>query len=108
MGRERSTRGKAKYAFRLYVTGTTAKSTQAIAGVKHVLEARLSGLYTLEVVDIYQQPRVAGRAQVTMVPTLVRERPLPPRKIVGQLDAESILARLDLPIQKDKTWAQER
>lgn len=90
-----SERAEKKHLFRLYVTGTTPKSTQAITCVKQILETRLSGMYTLEVIDIYQQPLLATRADVTVVPALVREHPLPLRRIVGHLCEEAILARLD-------------
>lgn len=83
------------YVFRLYVTGTTPKSTQAVTCVRQILESRLRGLYILEVIDIYQQPLLATGAEVTVVPTLVRERPLPVRKIVGHLCEKSILAGLN-------------
>jgi circadian clock protein KaiB len=93
---EPSARKETKCVFRLYVTGTTPKSTQTITGVKRILEAHLGETYTLEVIDIYQQPLLARRAEITVAPTLVRERPLPLRRMVRHLCDESILAELDL------------
>ena len=51
-----------KYVLRLYVTGLTPRSTQAIATIKAICEEHLSGRYDLEVIDIYQQPTLAQGA----------------------------------------------
>lgn len=97
MGRETRTGRREKQRFRLYVTGTTPKSTQAVIAVKRLLEQWVKGRYELEVVDIYQQPLWARDSQIMVVPTLVREHPLPPRRIVGDLGCEqSVLDRLGL------------
>ncbi len=42
-------------------------------------------MYTLEVIEIYHQRLPARRAQVTVVPALVRERPLSLPNAVGRL-----------------------
>ena len=47
---------KKKYVLRLYIAGTTPKSTCAIMNVKKICEEYLKGRYELEVIDIYQQP----------------------------------------------------
>ena len=52
MGREPQETGDEKYVLRLYVTGMTPRSSQAIATIKSICEEHLQGSYELEVVDI--------------------------------------------------------
>jgi circadian clock protein KaiB len=51
----------------------------------------------LEVIDIYQQTERARADQVVGVPTLVRELPVPLRRLLGDLsDERRVLIALDL------------
>ena len=87
----------ARYTLRLYVTGMTPRSLRAIENIKRVCEASLKDRYCLEVIDIYQHPELAGRAQIIAAPTLIKELPLPLRRIIGDLsDREKVLVGLDL------------
>lgn len=89
------------YLLRLYVTGITPKSTQAIANIKKICEEYLAGRYELEVIDIYQQPVLAKDEQIIAVPTLIKKLPLPLRKIIGDMsDTDRILLGLDLRTKK--------
>jgi circadian clock protein KaiB len=74
-----------KYRLRLYVTGTTPKSVRAITNIKVICEEYLKGRYTLEVVDIYQQPGLAKKEQIIAAPTLIKQLPLPLRKFIGDM-----------------------
>ena len=89
--------GQDQFVLRLYVTGTTLRSTRAIANLREVCDEHLSDRYELEVVDVYQQPELAAREQLVAVPTLVKRLPLPLRRLVGDLsDRQRVLAGLDL------------
>lgn len=91
-------RGQDKYVLRLYVTGMSPRSTEAVAAVTDVCQALLSGRYDLEVVDLYQDPVRAKEAQVIAAPTLVRESPPPLRRLIGDLsDPDRIRRGLNLP-----------
>lgn len=82
---------------RLYVAGTTPRSARALENITRLCEERLPGRHRLEVIDLYQQSDLAKAAQIVAVPTLVREAPLPVRRIIGDLsDRERLLAGLDL------------
>jgi circadian clock protein KaiB len=51
----------------------------------------------LEVTDIYQHPQLARDEQIIAAPTLIKELPLPLRRIIGDLsDREKVLFGLDL------------
>ncbi|HEX3770249.1 MAG TPA: circadian clock KaiB family protein [Polyangiaceae bacterium] len=87
----------ARYDLRLYVAGATRQSSAAIRNIQALCEARLSGRYELEVIDIYQHPGRAKDDQVLALPTLIRRRPLPWRQLVGDLsDIERVLRGLDI------------
>jgi len=88
---------QAEYFLCLYVSGSTLKSARAVVNIKRICEECLKNRYTLEVIDIYQQPDLARRDQIVAVPTLIKRRPLPPRRLVGDLsNRESVLQGLDL------------
>ena len=90
-------RDRAKYVLRLYVTGMTPKSTQAIANVQELCEKYLAGSYELDVIDIYQQPTLAKGEQIIATPTLIKKLPLPLRKLIGDMsDTERFLVGIDL------------
>lgn len=86
-----------KYLLRLYVAGVTARSSIAISNLKSICEEHLKGRYELDVVDIYQQPALAMKAQITAVPTLIRRLPPPLRRIVGDMSRKDrVLVGLDM------------
>jgi circadian clock protein KaiB len=83
--------------FRLYVTGSTPRSTKAIRNIRKICEENLTGRYDLEVVDIYQQPGLAGERQIIAAPTLIKSLPLPLRRFIGDLSqAEPVLVGIGL------------
>ena len=85
------------YVLRLYITGTTTKSTRAVHNLLKVCQEHLVGRYDLEVIDIYQQPALAQAEDIIAVPTLLKKQPLPVRKLLGDLsNAQQLVASLDL------------
>lgn len=86
-----------QYVLRLYVTGTTPRSSRSILNIQKLCQERLRGRYKLEVIDIYQQPELARQEQIIAAPTLVKKLPLPLRKLVGDLsDSARVTVGLDL------------
>ncbi len=87
---------KVKYVLRLYVTGTTARSQEAIRNIRVICDNELRGMCDLKVIDIYQQPSLAKGEQIVAAPTLIKKLPSPLRRIVGDLsDHERVLFGLD-------------
>lgn len=87
---------RAKYILRLYVTGSSARSLQAIQNLKKICEEHLPD-YDLEVIDIYEDPKAAREEQIIAAPTLVKKLPRPLRKFVGDLsNTKKILIGLDI------------
>ena len=88
---------RAKYILRLYVTGMTPKSTLAIDNVQRICEKYLEGFYELKIIDIYQQPKLAKEEQIIATPTLIKQLPLPIRRLIGDMsDTERFLVGIDL------------
>ncbi len=67
------------------MAGATARSREALRRVSRLCDAELGGNYTLEVVDVYQQPELARKYQIVATPTLVKEFPRPVRRFIGNL-----------------------
>jgi len=103
---------KKKYVLRLYVTGMTRRSQEAIRNVEKICRERLHGNCDLEVIDIYQQPNLAKGDQIIAVPTLIKKVPLPLRRLIGDLSKEErVLMGLDLkavPFKKKDEEEDER
>ena len=88
---------KENYILRLYITGTTSRSLLAISNLKKICEEYLEGRYELEVIDLYQNPRLAKGEQIIAAPTLIKKLPLPFRRIIGDMsDKEKVLMGLYL------------
>ncbi len=88
---------KATYVLCLYVTGMTDHSRSAIDNIKKICETHLQGHYTLDVIDIFQQPELAKDAQIIAIPTLIKQLPLPLRRIIGEMsDTDRVLVGLGL------------
>lgn len=93
--------GAAKYLLRLYVTGMTPQSVQAIENIKKICEEHLLGRYDLQIIDIYQNPVLASGEQIIAAPTLIKKLPLPLRRIIGNMsNVERVLVGLDLREKK--------
>jgi circadian clock protein KaiB len=82
---------------RLYVAGATTRSRQAVLHVRQLCAAELQDHCDLEVIDIYQQPRLARDNQIVATPTLVIEFPKPVRRFIGNLlNTAGLVVELDL------------
>ena len=69
----------------------------ALENLKRICETHLAGRYTIDVIDLLVNPKLAAGDQILAVPTLVRKVPEPMRKIIGDLsDEERVLVGLDV------------
>lgn len=99
LARAAATPGAEQYVLRLYVAGTTARSQRAIVNIRRLCEEYLHGRFTLDVIDIYQQPGIAAEEQIIAAPTLIRRLPLPLRRIIGDLSqTEKVLVGLHIRV----------
>jgi circadian clock protein KaiB len=92
--------GKEMWNLRLYVAGQTPKSLTAFANLRQLCEEHLKGRYTIEVIDLVNNPKLAQGDQILAIPTLVRKIPQPIKKIIGDLsNTERFLVGFDLKSQ---------
>ena len=81
----------------VYVTDQSPKCLRAIENLRRACEEHLAGRYTIEIVDLLENPRRAADDQILAVPTVVRRFPAPIRKVVGDLsDGDRLLLGLEL------------
>lgn len=86
-----------KYQFKLFITGKTTRSEQAIKNLNSICEQKLKGEYEIRIIDILEDPQIAEKEKILATPTLIKESPLPSRRIIGDLsDTEKVLIGLDL------------
>jgi circadian clock protein KaiB len=86
-----------KYLLKLYITGQTARSERAIANLRQICGTALGNDYELVIIDILERPQLAEEQRILATPTLIREFPLPVRRVIGDLsDKEKLLLALDL------------
>jgi circadian clock protein KaiB len=99
---EEKTRSEAhRWNLRLYVAGRTPKCVAAMENLRKFCEEHLPGQYSIEIIDLLDQPQLAKGDQIVAIPTLVRKLPEPMRKIIGDLsDTERVLVGLELKPRK--------
>ena len=86
-----------KYLLKLFITGQTPRSARAIANLRRICDEELPAECELSVIDVLQQPQFAEEHKILATPTLLRELPLPVRRIVGDLsDTKQVLLGLEL------------
>ena len=86
-----------QWNFRLYVAGQTPKSITAFTNLKRICEEHLPGRYRIQVIDLTTAPHLAQDDQIVALPTLIRQLPVPVRRVIGDLsNAERVLIGLDL------------
>ncbi len=87
----------ATWELRLYIAGGSPKSVAAFANLKKICEEYMPDRYTIEIIDLLEQPQLAAGDQIVAIPTLVRMLPEPLRRVVGDLsNTERTLVGLQL------------
>ncbi len=95
---------RGKCVLRLYVAGATERSRRAVVRARQLCETELAGNFELQVIDVYQQPILARNGQIVATPTLVREFPLPVRRLIGNLsNTAGLFVGLDLNTKGKKS-----
>jgi circadian clock protein KaiB len=85
------------FVLRLYVAGTSERSTRAIRNAKQICDEHLAGRYELEVIDIFKQVDRARADQIIAVPTLIKKLPVPLKRFIGDLsDRDVVVVGLDV------------
>ena len=97
-GGSRGRDGTLTYALTLFVTGQSIRSERAVANLRRICQ-QLGDRCELTIVDVLERPELAELDKVLATPTVVRTRPLPRRRIIGDLSDEGkVVLELDLPL----------
>lgn len=92
------------FALRLYVAGQTPKAVRAFTNLRKICEEHLQGRYSIEIIDLVENPQLGRGDQILALPTLVRHLPTPIKKIIGDLsNTERVLVGLDLRPRRSNT-----
>jgi circadian clock protein KaiB len=95
---KRQPKAVVEWDLRLYVAGSTLKSAMAFRNLEPPCDEHLAGRYRFEMVDLMKNPQLGQVDNILALPALVRKRPSPIRKKIGNLsDTERVLASLNLP-----------
>jgi circadian clock protein KaiB len=89
--------GAETYVLRLFISGASPNSIRAVENTKSICEEHLADNYSLEIIDIHQQPHLAQDQDVIAVPLLLKLSPYPKRKMIGDMsDTQRVLKGLGL------------
>ena len=92
-----------KFVLQLYIIGDRALSKKAITDVEKIVSEDLKDNCRLEIVDLLLNPKEAEKHNIIATPTLIKARPKPEKRIVGDLsNKERLLTSLDLEELKSK------
>jgi circadian clock protein KaiB len=91
----------ARPALTLFVSGASDLSARAITSARQICDVHLEGRYDLSVVDVYDDLASALTHRVLATPTLLKHRPAPERRYVGDLShTNRVLLALELLVTK--------
>lgn len=90
--------GQIVYQFLLFVAGKEPNSTLARQNLEAFCQAELKGRYEVQVVDVFEDHRLALKHRVLVTPCLVMVTPSPSVMIAGTLrDKEKVHMALRVP-----------
>jgi len=82
---------------RLFVAGASPNSARAISNLTQFCRNHLKTKYSLEIIDVHQQPLRAQSEQIIALPLLIRLSPAPIRRLIGDMsDTNKLIKGLGL------------
>ncbi len=89
-----------RIVLQLYIAGRTPRSERAIAVLRRLCEHELAAYECdFSIIDVLADPAQAETHKILATPTLIKEQPLPQRRVIGDLaaDPSEVLNALNLP-----------
>ena len=83
-----------EYLLELYVTKNSTSSIRAFKNIHLIKEHFLSEKTKIELIDIYENPEKLIENGIVSIPTLIRKKPLPEIRIIGDLSNEQEVIKL--------------
>jgi circadian clock protein KaiB len=97
MMRTKNLERQVEFDLTLYVSGASPNSLKAINNIQCIVEEKLKGRYSLNIVDIYQDKSAAASEQIVALPMLVKKSPLPEKRLIGDMsDTHKVLRGLGI------------
>ena len=85
---------------RLFVTGNSQRSFPAVEALQLLHREYFQNGVRVEIIDVLEAPEKAEEDKVLATPTLIRQSPGPPRRLVGDLgDKDRLILLLGLKAQ---------
>ncbi len=87
---------------KLFVTGRTSRSQEAVRNLRSLYSRLLSSNYDMVVIDVLENPEQAEEEKILATPTLVRSTPEGSTRIIGDLsNTREVLRLLNVPADTD-------
>ncbi len=81
----------------LYCVGNTPASNKTINDLRTALDRNIESKYSIEIIDLLNNPEVALKDAVFITPTLIKVYPEPIKRIIGDLsDGQKVLRCLGI------------
>lgn len=90
-----------RHILKLYIAGISPDNQNTIIKFKDILSTRLGDNYSLEIIDVLENPELAEGEKIICTPTIVRCLPGPAQKIILNFNSEErMLLGMDLILNK--------
>ncbi|MEL6268854.1 MAG: circadian clock KaiB family protein [Chloroflexota bacterium] len=87
---------------KLYIAGNSTRAERAIRQIDEIQARWTETQIEVAIVDVLADPAAAEAARIIATPTLVREKPVPERRIIGDLsDLNTVLRVLNIRLSAD-------
>jgi circadian clock protein KaiB len=77
--------GKSLFRFSLFISGDGLISKKAIFNCKKSLDFFLQSNYEINIIDVFENPKLAIEENIIALPILIRKNPLPELRIIGDM-----------------------
>lgn len=77
--------GKSLFRFSLFISGDGLMSKKAVLNCKKSLDIFLQSNYEINIIDVFENPKLAIEENIIALPILIRKNPLPELRIIGDM-----------------------
>jgi circadian clock protein KaiB len=81
---------------KLYIIEKSPAYFETVSKIYELLDSRFNACFKLDIIDILKNPEKTVEDEILASPTLIRIRPLPPKRIVGRLLSKDLAEELHL------------
>lgn len=72
-----------KPSFRIYIAGSSSRNRELVTTFREACSKLFSNNHQIDVIDIVKKPKEAEINKILATPTIVRVRPFPEKRIIG-------------------------